>query len=97
MFAILSAGQRFDLQTQTTSLLSLAGNAAPLSASLSPAGDLLFVGASDGAVHVVDTSSNLDTQQVTLPFPQNSLCLGQGNPATQAPVTCNPDLIAAKP
>jgi trimeric autotransporter adhesin len=88
---------RFDLQTQTTSLLSLAGNAAPLSASLSPAGDLLFVGASDGAVHVVDTSSNLDTQQVTLPFPQNSLCLGQGNPATQAPVACNPDLIAAKP
>ena len=88
---------RFDLATGTTSLLSLAGNAAPLSASLSPAGDLLFVGASDGAVHVLDTTSQSDIQQVTLPFPQSSLCVGQGNPSTQAPVACNPDLVAARP
>ena len=88
---------RVDLATQATSVLSLAGNASPLSASLSPAGDLLFVGASDGAIHVLDTGSNLDIQQVPLPFPQSSLCIGPGNPATQAPVACTPDLIAAKP
>lgn len=87
---------RFDLVTQATSLISLAANANPLNASLSPAGDLLFVGGDDGTVHVIDTSSRLDIQQVALPFPQSSVCVGPGNPATQAPVACNPDLIAAK-
>jgi hypothetical protein len=86
----------YNLSAQTTTNLSLAGNAIPLSASLSPAGDLLFVGANDGAVHIIDTVTQLDTQQVTFPFPQ-SLCLGPGNPATAPPVTCNPDLVVAKP
>jgi hypothetical protein len=56
-----------------------------LSASLSPADDFLFVGASDGAVHVIDTASGSDTEQVTFPFPQNALCFGLGNPATPVP------------
>jgi len=87
----------FDRNTQTAADISLAGNATPLSASISPAGDLLFVGASDGAVHVINTTTQADTQQVTFPFPQSSLCVGPGNPATQPPVTCNPDLVVAKP
>ena len=83
----------FNLNTQTSSDITLAGNATPLSASISPSGDLLFVGASDGAVHVIDTTTQLDTQQVTFPFPESSLCVGPGNPVTQPPVTCNPDLV----
>lgn len=73
----------FDLATDSPSDISLAGNAVPLSASVSPSGDLLFVGADDGAVHVINTSTQLDTQQITLSFPQSSLCVGPGNPATQ--------------
>ena len=87
----------FNISTQTPSVISLTGNATPLSASLSPAGNLLFVGADDGAVHVIDTSSQSDVQQVTFPFPTNELCFGPGNPATQVPITCNPDLVAVKP
>lgn len=70
----------FNLQTQTRTDISLAGSALPLSASLSPTGDFLFVGADDGQVHVIDTATALDSQQVALPFPQSSLCLGPGNP-----------------
>jgi WD40 repeat protein len=88
---------QFNLASQTAFDISLVGNVTPLSASLSPAGDLLFVGANDGTVHVINTTSLADTEQVTLPFPQNSLCVGPGTPATQAPVTCNPDLVAVKP
>jgi WD40 repeat protein len=75
-----------DIMNQTSSLISLSGNATPLSASLSPTGNLLFVGADDNAVHVVDTSSGIDTEQVTFAFPQ-SLCFGPGNPATPVPLT----------
>jgi hypothetical protein len=71
----------FNVTAGTTSLISLAGNALPLNASLS--GTDLLVGADDGAVHVIDTTTGLDTQQVTLPFPQNNLCVAPGNPATQ--------------
>src|SRR5581483_4458107 len=52
----------FDLTTQNSSLISLAGNALPLSAAISPASNLLFAGANDGAVHVIDTSSQLDIE-----------------------------------
>ena len=74
---------QFNLASQTAFDISLLGNATPLSASLSPAGDLLFVGANDGTVHVINTTSLADTEQVTFPFPQNSLCVGPGTPATQ--------------
>ena len=77
----------FNIATQTPSVISLANSATPLSASLAPDGKLLFVGADDGAVHVIDTTSGLDTQQVTFPFPTNELCLGPGNPPTQVPLS----------
>jgi hypothetical protein len=63
------------------------GNATPLSAGTSSAGDLLFVGANDNQVHVIDTSTGLDATQVSLPFPQASLCVGPGNPATQPSIS----------
>ena len=77
----------FNTHTQASSVLSLSNSATPLSASLSPDGSLLFVGADDGTLHVIDTTSGLDTQQVTFPFPTNELCFGPGNPATQVPLS----------
>jgi len=77
----------FNLSNSTTSVISLTGNAVPLSAGISPNGDILFVGANDGQVHIVDPSTGFDTQQVALPFPLNSLCVGPGNPATQVPLS----------
>jgi WD40 repeat protein len=77
----------FNVATQTSSVLSLSNSATPLSASLAPDGTLLFVGADDGTLHVINTASGSDTQQVTFPFPTNELCFGPGNPATQVPLT----------
>jgi hypothetical protein len=77
----------FNINAQTSSSISLANNSTPLSATVSPAGDLLFVGASDGTVHVIDTASGSDLQQVTFPFPTNELCFGPGSPPTQVPAT----------
>jgi len=76
----------FDVASGTSSQISLAGNAIPLSAGVSHAGDLLLVGASDNSVHVIDTQSGLDLQQVALSFPNASLCIGPGNPATQVAI-----------
>ena len=77
----------FNINSLTSSQISLVGNATPLSASLSPADNLLFVGANDGAVHVIDTSSGTDLQQITFPFLQAPLCFGPGSPSTQVPET----------
>ena len=74
---------QFNLTSGIPLEISLTGNATPLSASLSQAGDLLFVGATDSTVHVIDTTSLADIQQVTFPFPQNSMCIGPGTPITQ--------------
>jgi hypothetical protein len=87
----------FNLATRSASNISLAGSAVPLSASLSPAGDLLFVGADDGAVHIINTATFADTAQITFPFPQTPLCFGPGTPSTAPPVTCLPDLVAVNP
>ena len=77
----------FNLQTGTSSQLSLSGNALPLSAAISPAGDQLLVGADDSQVHVIETATGFDTEQVPLNFANNSsLCIGPGNPATQVAV-----------
>jgi trimeric autotransporter adhesin len=78
---------KFDTTNQTSSLISLIANATPLSASLGPAGNLLFVGADDGAVHIIDTTSGSDTQQVTFPLASAPLCFGPGTPVTAVPKT----------
>jgi len=77
----------FNLQTDVSSQISLSGSALPLSAGISPAGDELLVGADDGQIHVIETATGLDIQQVQLSFANNtSLCIGPGNPATQVEV-----------
>jgi WD40 repeat protein len=82
----------FNIPGQTSSAFSLVGNPTPLNASLTPDGTLLYVGASDGTVHVVSTVAGGDVQQIT--FPQ-SLC--QNSVGQPFGITCNPDLVAVKP
>jgi trimeric autotransporter adhesin len=83
----------FNIGAQTSSTLSLAGNATPIHASLTADGTLLVVGASDGMVHEIQTATGADVAQVQFPF---GLCLntaGQKFPG----ITCNPDLVEVKP
>ena len=45
------------------------------------------MGADDSQVHVIETATGLDTEQIPLNFANNSsLCIGPGNPATQVAV-----------
>jgi hypothetical protein len=83
----------FDIGGQTSSTLSLLGNATPIQASLTPDGTLLLVGASDGMVHEIQTATGVDVTQIQFP---NGLCL---NPAALPfpGLTCNPNLVAVKP
>jgi hypothetical protein len=82
----------FNIPSQTSSAISLSGNAIPLSATLTPDGTLLYIGASDGTVHVVSTVAGGDIKQI--PFPQG-LC--QNSAGLPFPGTCLPNLIAVKP
>jgi hypothetical protein len=104
------------IANKTTSAIALTGNATALQAALTPDGRFLYVGAEDvpppvtpdsppalGSIHVLDTVSGADVQQII--FPQLSqvpqpFCIGAGNPPLPppSPVTyCYPDLIAVKP
>jgi hypothetical protein len=76
----------FNVGSGVTTQFSLVGNAIPLSAATDRSGTLLFVGANDNSVHVIDTTTGLDTQEVPLTFPNESLCIGPGNPATQVAI-----------
>jgi trimeric autotransporter adhesin len=83
----------YSIAGQTSAAISLAGNATPLSASLTADGKLLYVGGSDGYLHVVDIVIGADVQQIS--FAPTSLC--QNSAGQPAPVTCNPDLVVVKP
>ena len=83
----------FNITEQTSSAIALTGNAVPLRASLSPDGSRLYVGASDGTLHVLQTATGGDIGQ--LPFPQ-SLCQDSAGQPFQG-LVCNPDLVAVKP
>jgi WD40 repeat protein len=83
----------FNIPGQTAFAIPLVGNPTPLSASLTPDGTLLFVGASDGLLHIVSTVAGGDTQQIS--FPQGLCENSVGRPFPN--LTCNPDLIAVKP
>ncbi len=83
----------FNIAGQTPSTISLSGNAMPLSAALTPDGTLLYVGANDGTVHVVNTQAGGDVQQIS--FPEGLCKNSAGQPF--GGITCNPDLIAVKP
>ena len=84
----------FNIGNQTSSAIPLAGDAIPIQGSLNSSGSLLYIAAADGQVHVLNTQTGGDTQQISFPTDvttlQSGLCLG-------TTFTCNPDLIAVKP
>jgi len=83
----------FHIGAETSSSFSLTGNPIPLAASLTPDGTLLFVGASDGTVHEIQTATGADIAQIQFPL---GLCLNSAGQQFTG-ITCNPDLVAVKP
>ena len=76
----------------TSGSIALTGNITPIQAALTPDGGHLYVAASDGTVHVLDTNLGVDILQIT--FPQNFCLTSSGE---NEPFTCKPDLIAVRP
>ena len=82
----------FTTTALTSSSIALTGTVTPVQAALTPDGGHLYVAASDGTVHVLDTNLGVDIQQIT--FPQNFCLTSSGQ---NEPFICKPDLIAVKP
>ncbi len=82
----------FNTSALTSGSIALQGNVYPVQATLTPDGGHLYVAASDGNVHVLDTNLAADVLQIT--FPQNFCLTSAGQPE---PFPCKPDLIAVKP
>ena len=84
----------FNVANQTSSAIPLAGDAIPIQGSLTADGNQLYLAASDGQVHVLDTQTGADIQQISFTTDtttlQAGLCIG-------STFTCNPDLVAVKP
>ena len=66
----------------------------PLDASLTSDGTTLYVGATDGSVHVVSTVSGGDLQQITF---TNNNTTNKSSLCNNIPQICNPDLVAVQP
>ena len=84
----------FNIFNQTSSAIPMSGDAIPVRASLTPDGTRLYVAATDGQVHILDTQNGSDIQQLSLPTDATTLLSGLCSGVT---FTCNPDLIAIKP
>lgn len=82
----------YNINNGTTSSIALAGNAAPIRGALTGNGSLLFIVATDGKLHELDTATQIDTAQASFP---NNFC--QDSEGNSAPFTCLPDLIAVAP
>jgi len=83
-----------DLGVNAVSSIQLTGNPVPLDASITPDGTLIYVGASDGSVHVVSTISGGDLQQITFSGNNSS---NKTSLCSNIPQTCDPDLVAVQP
>jgi trimeric autotransporter adhesin len=81
----------FDIPGRAVSSIALAGSPAPLAASLTPDGASLYVSASDGNIHKLDTQSGNDVLQISMPA--NDLCSVVSGPIPP----CLPDFVAVKP
>jgi hypothetical protein len=92
--ANLSSVFVYNFGVGTVSAIPLAGGPAPLDASLTSDGTLLYVGASDTSVHVLSTVSGGDLQQITF---TNNNSTNKGSLCSNITQTCNPDLIAIRP
>jgi hypothetical protein len=84
----------FNILNQTSSAIPMSGDAIPVRASLTPDGSRLYVAATDGQVHILDTQNGSDLQQLSFPTDATTLLSGLCSGVT---FTCNPDLIAVKP
>jgi hypothetical protein len=84
----------YNFGVNTVGAIPLTNSPAPVSATLSSDGSQLYVGGSDGAVHALSTTANVDLTEIT--FPPNN---GTNNNAlcTNIPGNCLPDLIAFQP
>jgi hypothetical protein len=82
----------FSIGGLTIKSIPLTGNALPIQADISPDGSRLFVVASDGQVHELDTGLLSDVVQTS--FPQN-FCFNSAGQGEN--FNCSPDLIAVKP
>jgi hypothetical protein len=84
----------FNIFNQTSSAIPMAGDAIPIQATLTPDGTRLYISATDGQVHILDTQNGADIQQISFPTNATTLLSGFCSGVTFA---CNPDLIAIKP
>jgi hypothetical protein len=84
----------FNIFNQTSSAIPMSGDAIPVRASLTPDGSRLYVAATDGQIHILDTQNGSDIQQLSLPTDVTTLLSGLCSGVT---FRCDPDLIAVKP
>jgi hypothetical protein len=84
----------FNIFNQTSSAIPMSGDAIPIRAALTPDGTRLYIAATDGQVHILDTQSGADIQQLSFPTDVTTLLSGLCSGVT---TVCNPDLIAIKP
>jgi hypothetical protein len=84
----------FNIFNQTSSAIPMSGDAVPVRAALTPDGTRLYVAATDGQVHILDTQSGGDVRQLSFPTDATTLLSGLCSGVT---FTCNPDLIAIRP
>ncbi|MGE5205313.1 MAG: WD40 repeat domain-containing protein [Chlamydiota bacterium] len=81
----LSTVMIYDFTSASVNTITLSGGATPLRAALTLSGQTLYVGASDGTVHVLDTATFTDSQRISV-----SLC-------SNSSAGCLPDLVAVRP
>ncbi len=84
----------FNIDSQTSSAIPLFGDAIPIRAALAPDGTRLYIAATDGQVHILDTQTGGDVQQLSFPSDATTLLSGLCSGVT---FPCNPDLIAVQP
>ena len=85
----------YDVLTHAPSSIALVGTQPPTTGGLTTDGKFLFVGSTDGLLHVLDTGILVDTQQITLSTnssPAISMC--SISSATQP---CLPDFVVIRP
>ncbi len=82
----------YDLNTNAVSAIGLVNNATPIAADITVDGSLIYVAASDGLLHQLNTATGLDQTEISfLPLPDspNSFCYTGSN--------CALNLVAVRP
>jgi hypothetical protein len=83
----------YDFNTLSSSTITLLNNATPTSADMTVDGSLIYVAASDGQLHILNTALGIDETSPTafppLPNSTSSFCYTAN--------TCAPNIVAVKP